>query len=206
MSGSPLPVGAQPLSVAFARDELLAVANSGDNTMSAFSALEEVTGSPFGSGGPYPSSVAFNPPGDLLAVANSIIGDTVSVFFVRFDGTLSPVPGSPFITGKNPQAVAFSPSGGVATGGLLAVANASDNTVAMFSVGLDGALRPIPGSPFATGTYPVSVAFRPLRRAAGRRQRILQHRVGVLSRGGRHAQPGPRLAVCHRRQAVLGGV
>jgi DNA-binding beta-propeller fold protein YncE len=50
--------------------------------------------------------------------------------------------------------VAFSP-----TGGLLATVNQLDNTVSVFSVGSDGALTSVDGSPFTTGTGPVSVAF-----------------------------------------------
>ncbi|MBV8997018.1 MAG: beta-propeller fold lactonase family protein [Pseudonocardiales bacterium] len=80
----------------------------------------------------------------------------MSVFSVGADGTLSPVPGSPFATGAKPSSVAFSPSGR-----LLAVANAYDNTVSVFSVGAGGTLSPATGSPFATGRNPVSVAFSP---------------------------------------------
>ena len=52
--------------------------------------------------------------------------------------------------------MAFSPGGG-----LLATANANAGTVSVFSVGSDGALTPVSGSPFATGTGPFSVAFSP---------------------------------------------
>ena len=41
------------------------------------------------------------------------------------------------------------------------VANAFDNTVSAYSIGADGSLTPVPGSPFATGTVPVSVAVDP---------------------------------------------
>jgi hypothetical protein len=52
--------------------------------------------------------------------------------------------------------VAFSPSGG-----LLAVANASSNSMSVFAVGSGGALTAVSGSPFTTGNEPASVAFRP---------------------------------------------
>ncbi len=52
--------------------------------------------------------------------------------------------------------MAFSPGGG-----LLATANAGASTVSVFAVGSGGALTPVTGSPFATGSDPVSVAFSP---------------------------------------------
>jgi HYR domain len=45
--------------------------------------------------------------------------------------------------------------------GLLATANANGSTVSVFSVGSGGALTAVAGSPFATGSVPVSVAFSP---------------------------------------------
>jgi hypothetical protein len=41
------------------------------------------------------------------------------------------------------------------------VANAGDNTVSAYTVGADGFLTPIPGSPFAAGSFPESVAVDP---------------------------------------------
>jgi len=38
------------------------------------------------------------------------------------------------------------------------VANAGDNTVSAYSIGANGALTPVPGSPFAAGIEPISVA------------------------------------------------
>ena len=61
----------------------------------------------------------------------------------------SPVPGSPFPSGAQPYAVAFSPSGG-----LLASVNVDGNTVSVFSVGSGGALTPVAGSPFPPVTSP----------------------------------------------------
>ncbi len=48
-----------------------------------------------------------------------------------------------------------------ASGGLLATANFAANTVSVFSVGSGGALTAVAGSPFATGSNPISVAFSP---------------------------------------------
>ena len=41
------------------------------------------------------------------------------------------------------------------------VANASGNNVSAYSIGADGALTPVPGSPFAAGFGPYSVAVDP---------------------------------------------
>ncbi|HEY1478457.1 MAG TPA: WD40 repeat domain-containing protein, partial [Gaiellales bacterium] len=70
--------------------------------------------------------------------------------------TYTEVAGSPFADGSGPLAVAFSPLGGI-----VATANANDDTISMFSVSPRGALTELPGSPFATGGSPQSIAFSP---------------------------------------------
>lgn len=175
VAGSPFATGICPFSVTFSADgKLLATANTSD-TVSVFSVtaggvLTPVAGSPFATAGSPltigmdPLSVAFSPDGKLLATADNgeAMGDSVpgavSLFSVGAGGTLTPVSGSPFVTGTHPYSVAFSPNGG-----LLAVTNpsASTNTVSVFSVSAAGALTPVSGSPFATGVFPASVAFSP---------------------------------------------
>ena len=128
-------------------------------SVGAGGALTQVSGSPFATGQPCgsgcgPWSVAFSPDGKLLATA-SYCGGSVSVFSVGAGGALTPVTGSPFPAG-DPGAtctasVAFSPDGK-----LLATANyvnGSDSagSVSVFSVGADGALTPVTGSPFPNG-------------------------------------------------------
>ncbi len=63
------------------------------------------------------------------------------------------VPGSPFAVGGGGRSLEFSPSGG-----LLAV-GADSTGVSVFSVGADGALQSVSGSPFGLQAY--SVAFSP---------------------------------------------
>lgn len=41
------------------------------------------------------------------------------------------------------------------------VANRGSNDVSAYSIGSNGALTPVPGSPFATGVGPFSVALNP---------------------------------------------
>lgn len=155
VAGSPFTTGSNPASVAFSPSgELLATADSRDNTVSVFTvdsdgALEAVPGSPLRTGG-YPLSVAFGRSGGLVATANNR-DSTVSVFSVDpTTGALEQVAGSPFPTGASPQSVAFSPSRDVLT-------TAGGRTVSAFSVSPTGSLTrladtPIPGAPSAVGS------------------------------------------------------
>ena len=99
---------------------------------------------------------------------------------------------------RDPVSVAFSPGGG-----LLATANASDSTVSVFSVGSGGALTPVTGSPFATGSDPHVGGVQPGWGAARDRQLRRQHGVGVLGRLGRRADPGHGLAVRDRQRSPV---
>ena len=99
--------------------------------------------------GGQPSSVAFSHNGGLLATADfddlpdvdpTPSANTVSVFGVGAGGTLTEVPGSPFVTtGGAAESVAFSP---VAV--LLATANSNTDTVSVFA----------PAAPTASITSP----------------------------------------------------
>jgi 6-phosphogluconolactonase (cycloisomerase 2 family) len=76
-------------------------------------------------------------------------------------GALTPIPGSPFATGQFPNSVTVHP-----TGRFVYVANSGIPTdifsVSAYAVNAaTGALTPVPGSPFATGVEPVSVAIHP---------------------------------------------
>ena len=166
VAGSPFGTGSFPDSVAFSPGGgLLAIANLDGRTVSVFAvgsggALTQVAGSPFLTGGDT-ASVAFSPGGGLLATATDDDGDSaVSVFAVGSGGALTQGRGSPFTTGSDPVSVAFSPGGG-----LLATANREDSTVSVFAVGsggkLTGVLTQVRGSPFTTGSAPLSVAFSP---------------------------------------------
>ena len=166
VAGSPFGTGSFPDSVAFSPGGgLLAIANLDGRTVSVFAvgsggALTQVAGSPFLTGG-NTASVAFSPGGGLLATATDDDGDSaVSMFAVGSGGALTQGRGSPFTTGSDPVSVAFSPGGG-----LLATANREDNTASVFAVGsggkLTGVLTQVRGSPFTTGSAPLSVAFSP---------------------------------------------
>src|SRR5438046_2383698 len=99
---------------------------------------------------------------DFIYVNNNGRPNFISAFQVASDGTMTPVPGSPFPTGG---------SGGVCFdiastktihphGGFLYATNWSSGSVSGFSVASDGSLTPVPGSPFPTspGGNPIGVA------------------------------------------------
>ena len=80
----------------------------------------------------------------------------ISAFTVNFlSGELTPVPGSPFAAGTDPQGMAIS-------GSTLYVANAGSDTVSAYtidySVSGSGVLTALPGSPFPAGKNPTSIA------------------------------------------------
>jgi 6-phosphogluconolactonase (cycloisomerase 2 family) len=85
-------------------------------------------------------------------------------------GNLTPLPGSPFLTGGT--GVGIPPSGDAdwdsdgevainAAGTLLYAVNGDSNTIAAFKLNSDGSLTTITGSPFASGgPQPASIAFK----------------------------------------------
>lgn len=86
--------------------------------------------------------------------------NSVSAFVAAPNGSLTAVPGSPFLTGGGGS---FSPNVGgssvVAAGQHLYVTNSVTNSVAAFDINADGSLSTIPGSPFPTvGTRPNGIA------------------------------------------------
>ena len=146
--------------------KFLFVPNSTSNTVTVFTiaqngALGAVPGSPFPAGsGPKAAASDFT---RFLYVSNftdamgSISGYAVDPNM----GALTALPGPPFPTQPN-----AGPAGLVAGFGngvdFLYVALTNANSVAGFSIDrTSGALAPLPGSPFATGSGPVDVAANP---------------------------------------------
>jgi 6-phosphogluconolactonase len=103
-----------------------------------------------------PSSMAITPNGALLFVTSPSTG-TVSAFGVNNgDGSVAEVAGSPFTVGAagaTPTWVTVEPSGK-----FLYVADSANNAVLAFSIGSNGTLAPVAGSPFATGGNPTHLA------------------------------------------------
>ena len=154
VTGSPFGAGAGAEFMAFDPvHKLLFVSNQTANTLSAFlvntttGMLTAVAGSPFATGA-RPTAVTVDAAGKFVFVANQAAG-SIAVFSIAPGGVLSPVAGSPFAA-SSPYGVAVNPSGTA-----LYVTNFPDsqisdlNTVSAFSIGANGALSAIAGSPFA---------------------------------------------------------
>jgi 6-phosphogluconolactonase len=139
----------------------LYVANSGSNDISVFSigtngALTAITGSPF-QVGTSPLNMKLSPSGSLLFVAGGGAPGYVEAFSVNPSnisaGTfLTPVAGSPFQTGTDPNGMAI-------TSAYLYTSNA-DNSISEFSIASGGVLTQLSSSPLgqeAGQTNPLSL-------------------------------------------------
>jgi 6-phosphogluconolactonase len=154
VTGSPFGAGAGAEFMAFDPvHELLFVSNQTANTLSAFSVntttgmLTVVPGSPFATGA-RPTAVTVDAAGKFVFVANQAAG-SIAVFSIGAGGVLSPVAGSPFAA-NSPYGLAVNPSGTALYATNFPDSQISDlNTVSAFSVGANGALSAIAGSPFA---------------------------------------------------------
>src|SRR6185295_1631937 len=125
------------------------VANFGDGTVSAYTALtsghlQSNGGVNVGAGA---VSIAIMPSGKFAYVANAN-GDSLSAFMVdSATGALTAIGGSPFAKGTTPFNVLVHPSGQ-----FVYVANRASNDVSAFSIDPDsGVLTRLANSPFAAG-------------------------------------------------------
>jgi 6-phosphogluconolactonase len=158
--GSPFATGVGPISVAVDPTSKFAyVANFGSNSVSAYSigsdgALTPIPVRPSRRGAiplkwqltPWPSS-STSQTGPMLPTASQ---PTASVPTEHS----CPSRVRPFAAGSGPNDVAVDPTAKFAY-----VVNMGSNSVSAYSIGSNGALTPIPGSPFVTGSEPVSVAI-----------------------------------------------
>lgn len=147
--------------------------NQLQNTVSAFSAgpdgsLTPVPGSPFITGGHSlgggffsSSSIGVSIVGQFLFAANSASRD-VSVFTIDANtGVLTLVPGSPF-----PLQPRFGISDNISVaatpdGRFLMVSSSTFFNINIFSIGSDGALAPVPGSPVTGFFFPEGIKISP---------------------------------------------
>lgn len=73
------------------------------------------------------------------------------------NGALTPVTGSPFMAGKDPQRLTVDPAGQ-----FVYVPNLRDSNVSAFKITAgSGALIPVAGSPFPAGVFPTGVTTDP---------------------------------------------
>jgi 6-phosphogluconolactonase (cycloisomerase 2 family) len=109
-----------------------------------------------------PSSMAADPSGRYLYVADTA-SDRISAYVIDSDvGALAEVPGSPFRTGRLPSSIGVHP-----TGRFIYVANSGSGSVSAFSVDpATGTLTSLPGSPIEVGGAPAALAMDPSGRFA----------------------------------------
>jgi hypothetical protein len=133
-------------------DQFLIAANAGTVDITVYSiaangALTAVAGSPFnaGPGGPL-DGIKVTPDGKFLAVAR-INNNAVPMYSISSAGGLTPVPGAPFPAGGAGFAAGVDcncSSNNLFVG----EANFGSTIVSVQSIAANGALSPIPGSPF----------------------------------------------------------
>jgi DNA-binding beta-propeller fold protein YncE len=149
---------------------VLYVANSGSNTVTAFSiggtgllTLVPSTGAnpnPISVGGTAPNDLTVSSDGQFLYTANG--GGNVTAFTIGGSGLLSLIPASgnilnPTVAGTAPAAVTVSPNGQ-----FLYVANGGGNVSTYQTAAQTGALSPLSpllGNPFPAGTSPSGIAI-----------------------------------------------
>jgi len=182
VTGSPfkLPITLNMHEVLFSPDgaHLASLAVGGDPIVQNVSKIGAVGADTFAVGGPAECaapkggpiggravSLAYSPTGSLLALAleNSFPETGGSLRIYSTTGSLYPSDSCRSLPTASPErtevayATAFSPNG------LLAVTDASNDTVSVFSVTSAGKAIPVSGSPFFTGKEPVAVTFGPTR-------------------------------------------
>jgi len=150
VSGSPFAAGTDPRALTLYFD-ILYVANWGSNTLSAFArdaatgALTPLSPATYATG-QGPSSLAVDPTGQFLYVANNGGSNDISAFVIDpVTNGLTPMAGSPFAAGANPLSLAFG-----AGGKFLYAANPGTNpSISGFTIdSSSGALTPLSGSAF----------------------------------------------------------
>jgi 6-phosphogluconolactonase len=168
--GSPFPAGNTPVQAVQEglQSKFLYVSNLNDSAggISAFTisqgtgALSPIPGSPFPTGSPGsfpgPSALVMSFNSKFLYVA--LVGtDSTNNKIAAFEvdpssGALTPVLGSPFVTGSDPLQMTLVP---ITLGpqGFLYTANVQDGTISAFTADdSTGVLTPVSGSPYVAGT------------------------------------------------------
>ncbi|HEX3830548.1 MAG TPA: beta-propeller fold lactonase family protein [Solirubrobacteraceae bacterium] len=100
--------------------------------------------------------------GDVYVNDNTATANTVAAFHRRGDGSLQPLPGSPFATGGAGTGAGIGSQGSLQTafGGRYVLAvDAGSSQVSVLAVGRHGSLHPVPGGTVSSGgSEPVSIA------------------------------------------------
>jgi 6-phosphogluconolactonase len=109
--------------------------------------------------GSQPGRVASDQGGFRLYVANTGSNNVSAYFINRDNGSLQPVPGSPFAVTGIPNAVVVHPSGDYVY--VTSYVSSTENYVYAFAVQSNGSLAPVAGSPYPTGDTPAAAVIDP---------------------------------------------
>ncbi|MGH6648328.1 lactonase family protein [Aquabacterium sp.] len=173
-NGLPATAGSQPTAVTVDPQGRYVYVANGDiaaSTISAYSLnsttgqLTPIAGSPFASTGTNPRSIAVDPTGKFVYVAN-FASSSISIYSIDTSSTGGHVPGALILQGTvtttvdSPNSITVVTS---ATGIYAYVANFGNDSVTAYSVNTtNGALTPTnPGLALSGGTTPTSVAVEP---------------------------------------------
>lgn len=162
--GSPFPAGDTPVQ-AVQNGSFLYVSDLNDSAggISAYALSAQNGAATALPGSPFPTGAAGSFPGpSALAIMNNFLyvalagsatpNNQIAAFAINSDGSLTPVPGSPFTTGSGPTQIAPVPVTSTAQA-FLYTANIQDGTISAFTVANGtGILTPVSGSPYASGT------------------------------------------------------
>jgi DNA-binding beta-propeller fold protein YncE len=134
-------------------DSLERFAIGADGTLSGRSTVATTGGAGTGMG--------ITPDGRFLYVATTTTNQLFG-FSIGEDGGLTAVPGSPYSVSAFPEGIAIAPDGHhlfLASPG--PVRPDTIHAVSAFTIGHDGVLQPVPGSPFQAGAGPVGIGVTP---------------------------------------------
>ena len=180
LPGSPYPVGISPSAITITPDgNFLYVANTGSNTVSAFAicanasvtcvtpngSLTAVNGSPF-SAGLGPVSIAADPSGQFLFVADEQSNQVSQYKVSTGTGVLTALSPAAISTGTNPVSVAVRVGSGAALGdggtaNYVFVANTGSASISTFTYDTTtGTLSLVGGPVTTTGNQPAALAVK----------------------------------------------
>lgn len=103
----------------------------------------------------------------FLYVNNNSRPNSVTAYSVADNGSLTELPGSPFLTGGDGGDIGFEVLSATAAAafGKLYASNSTSQDVSGFNINQDGTLTPLPGSPYKTNTdVAAGVTIAPLKR------------------------------------------
>ena len=157
-NGTPVPAGVAPYgAVIDPSGAFLLVTNNISNSISVFSidsGSGALTLTNTVQGLPNPTEILMTPSGNFVYVLTPSTNNTVWGFTYS-SGTLTAIPGSPFLAGRGTTGIAVDPGEH-----FIYTANTTDYTVSAFTINTGGVLTGIVGSPYflATGAAPSTLA------------------------------------------------